>query len=73
LSDSLSLEPFICDAIRAYMKPTLPEGTRLRASFGQMHYSAPEAAQGNGVQRKNGSKRGARRKRRAAEHISGNP
>ncbi|MFS2004054.1 hypothetical protein ACEN9F_10555 [Duganella sp. CT11-25] len=60
-SDSLSLEPFICDAIRAYMKPTpavqqqpaapseagyqwkelfLPEGTRLRASFGQKHYFA---------------------------------
>jgi hypothetical protein len=60
-SDSLALEPFICDAIRAYMKPTpaarqqpaapseagyqwkelfLPEGTRLRASFGQKHYFA---------------------------------
>ncbi|WP_395405416.1 hypothetical protein ACHMW6_02915 [Pseudoduganella sp. UC29_106] len=54
-SDSLSLEPFICDAIRNYLRPAaaaeaqpaaasgtgyqwkqvfLPDGTRLRASFG---------------------------------------
>jgi hypothetical protein len=60
-SDSLALEPFICEAIRNYMKPGaaaqpqqaapseagyqwkevfLPEGTRLRASFGHQHYFA---------------------------------
>jgi hypothetical protein len=60
-SDSLALEPFICKAIRDYMKPApaappqpatsseagyqwkevfLPEGTRLRASFGCQQYIA---------------------------------
>jgi hypothetical protein len=60
-SDSLALEPFICEAIRNYMRPApaaqtqpasaseagyqwkqlfLPEGTRLRASFGGHSYFA---------------------------------
>ncbi|HEY1149087.1 MAG TPA: hypothetical protein VGF27_10970 [Pseudoduganella sp.] len=62
-SDSLSLEPFICEAIRNYLRPAaaaqahaqpaaatgsgyqwkqvfLPEGTRLRASFGGHNYFA---------------------------------
>ena len=62
-SDSLALEPFICDAIRNYLRPAaaaqaeaqpdatsgagyqwtqvfLPEGTRLRASFGGHCYFA---------------------------------
>ncbi|MEO5935207.1 MAG: hypothetical protein ABIQ08_16855 [Duganella sp.] len=60
-SDSLGLEPFICEAIRGYMKPPpaaeqrpsapseagyqwkqvfLPDGTRLRASFGGKSYFA---------------------------------
>ncbi|HEY1147692.1 MAG TPA: hypothetical protein VGF27_03920 [Pseudoduganella sp.] len=64
-SDSLALEPFICEAIRNYLRPAaaaaaeahahpaaasssgyqwkqvfLPEGTRLRASFGGHHYFA---------------------------------
>ncbi|WP_343732359.1 hypothetical protein [Duganella sp.] len=62
------IEPFICDAIRAYMKPQpaaqpqqaavadagyqwkqvfLPEGTRLRASFGRTPYFA--VVQGNEI------------------------
>ena len=60
-SDSLSLEPFICEAIRNYVRPAavaeaqpaaasgtgyqwkqvfLPDGTRLRASFGGHNYFA---------------------------------
>jgi hypothetical protein len=60
-SDSLALEPFICEAIRNYVRPApaaqtqpasgseagyqwkqlfLPEGTRLRASFGGHSYFA---------------------------------
>jgi hypothetical protein len=62
-SDSLALEPFICEAIRNYLRPApaartqasdsavvnagyqwkqlfLPEGTRLRASFGGHSYVA---------------------------------
>jgi hypothetical protein len=60
-SDSLALEPFICEAIRNYLRPAaaaqaqpaaasgsgyqwkqvfLPDGTRLRASFGGHNYFA---------------------------------
>ena len=60
-SDSLALEPFICEAIRNYLRPApaaqaqpaaasgtgyqwkqvfLPDGTRLRASFGGRNYFA---------------------------------
>ncbi|WP_395402600.1 hypothetical protein ACHMW6_30255 [Pseudoduganella sp. UC29_106] len=60
-SDSLALEPFICEAIRNYVRPAaaaeaqpaepsgtgyqwkqvfLPDGTRLRASFGGHNYFA---------------------------------
>ena len=52
-SDSLALEPFICEAIRNYLQPApasgagyqwkllfRPEGARLRASFGGRSYCA---------------------------------